>query len=80
MADIDGYELMFSDSANNVQDALKSRCIIQREIHRLIIKAPAVSDTATGVELGITELVHQESSYFYGSDTARIQNIETAAY
>jgi vancomycin resistance protein YoaR len=40
---------------------------------------PAVTDDATGEELGITELVHQETSYFYGSDPAREQNIETAA-
>jgi vancomycin resistance protein YoaR len=40
---------------------------------------PAVTDAATGEELGITELVHQETSYFYGSDSARIQNIRTAA-
>jgi len=40
---------------------------------------PEVSNSATGEELGITELVYAESSYFYGSDTARIQNIETAA-
>lgn len=40
---------------------------------------PEVTDDATGEELGITELVHQETSYFYGSDAARVQNIETAS-
>ena len=40
---------------------------------------PEVKESATGKELGITELVHIESSYFYGSDNDRIQNIETAA-
>ena len=40
---------------------------------------PAVTDDSTGEDLGITELVHQETSYFYGSDSARIQNIRTAA-
>ncbi len=40
---------------------------------------PPVTDDMTGEELGITELIHQETSYFYGSDAARIQNIETAA-
>jgi vancomycin resistance protein YoaR len=47
----------------------------------LVIKTltPEVSNNATGKELGITELVHVENSYFYGSDNARIQNIETAA-
>ena len=41
--------------------------------------APDVADDAIGEDLGITELVHQETSYFYGSDAARVQNIETAA-
>jgi len=47
----------------------------------LVIKtlSPEVSNNAKGEELGITELVHMEYSYFYGSDNARIQNIETAA-
>ena len=40
---------------------------------------PAVTDEMTGEELGITELVQKETSFFYGSDAARIQNIETAA-
>jgi len=43
------------------------------------IRSPEIADTASGKELGITELVHVESSYFYGSDNARIQNIEKAA-
>ena len=40
---------------------------------------PKVSGTATGQELGITELIWEETSYFYGSSAARIQNIEAAA-
>jgi len=40
---------------------------------------PRVPATAKGQELGITELVHAETSYFYGSSAARIQNIEAAA-
>ncbi len=40
---------------------------------------PVVTDDTTGEELGITELVFQETSYFYGSDSARIQNIDTAS-
>jgi vancomycin resistance protein YoaR len=40
---------------------------------------PAVADNATGESLGITELVHEETSYFYGSSAARIQNIQAAA-
>jgi len=40
---------------------------------------PAVTDDVSGEELGIIELVHQETSYFYGSDPARVQNIRASA-
>jgi len=46
---------------------------------RTIITQPQVSDKATGQELGITQLIHSETSYFYGSSSARINNIHTAA-
>lgn len=42
-------------------------------------RAPEVGNFATAEELGITELIHMENSYFYGSDSARVHNIETAA-
>ncbi len=40
---------------------------------------PGVSDKASGKDLGITELVSSETSYFYGSSAERVQNIKTAA-
>jgi len=40
---------------------------------------PRVSSTATGQELGITQLIHAETSYFYGSSAERMQNIQAAA-
>ena len=40
---------------------------------------PEVTDESTGEALGIVELVEERSTYFYGSDAARIQNIKTAA-
>jgi vancomycin resistance protein YoaR len=40
---------------------------------------PPVLDTTPGATIGITELVHEESSYFYGSSSARVQNITQAA-
>jgi vancomycin resistance protein YoaR len=40
---------------------------------------PRVAATATGQELGITQLIWSETSYFYGSSAERIQNIEAAA-
>jgi vancomycin resistance protein YoaR len=41
--------------------------------------SPQVPDYATAESLGITELVSEYTSYFYGSDASRIQNITTAA-
>lgn len=40
---------------------------------------PRVAATVTGQELGITELIWEETSYFYGSSAERIQNIQAAA-
>lgn len=40
---------------------------------------PSVSDQAIGTDLGIVELVATQTTYFYGSSEARIQNIVTAA-
>lgn len=42
-------------------------------------QAPAVQDTATGAELGVVQLVAEQTTYFYGSSESRIQNIVTAA-
>jgi vancomycin resistance protein YoaR len=40
---------------------------------------PSVTDKASGKDLGITELVASDTSYFYGSSAERVQNIKTAA-
>ncbi len=40
---------------------------------------PQIAGNATGQQLGITELINSETSYFYGSSDARIQNIQAAA-
>jgi vancomycin resistance protein YoaR len=40
---------------------------------------PPVSSTAKGENLGISELVHAETSYFYGSSAERVQNIQASA-
>ena len=45
----------------------------------LDVTSPEVSDSATAAELGITELVHAETSYFYGSSLPRVQNIQVSA-
>jgi vancomycin resistance protein YoaR len=40
---------------------------------------PRVASTATAQELGITQLVSAQTSYFYGSSPERMQNIQAAA-
>jgi vancomycin resistance protein YoaR len=40
---------------------------------------PQVTSDATAESLGITELVSEHTSYFYGSSASRIQNISTAS-
>jgi vancomycin resistance protein YoaR len=43
-----------------------------------VITPPAAADTATAAELGITQLVSEQSTYFVGSSTERIRNIQVA--
>ena len=40
---------------------------------------PAVKDDATAASLGITELIYEGNSYFYGSSADRLQNIRAAS-
>ncbi len=41
--------------------------------------SPELTDDLKGVDVGITELVASETSYFYGSSADRVQNISVAA-
>ena len=45
----------------------------------LTLNKPDITDDKTGEELGIRELVHAETSYFYGSTSDRVKNIQAAA-
>ena len=47
----------------------------------LVVKVdePQVPASVSGAELGITELIMSETSYFYGSSPERIQNIQAAS-
>jgi vancomycin resistance protein YoaR len=47
----------------------------------LVVKEeqPAVPATATAESLGIREKIMEQTTYFYGSDPARLQNIKAAA-
>ncbi|MEW6716913.1 MAG: VanW family protein [Chloroflexota bacterium] len=52
----------------------------EHEIELVIEYAyPPVTDEATAEQLGIKEAVSVQSSYFYGSSTGRIQNIQIAS-
>jgi len=72
-----GRTLNIDDSLNEIVTELMAGD------HEVILKMnldePVAKDDTTGEELGITELVHAETSYFYGSDNARVQNIRAAA-
>jgi vancomycin resistance protein YoaR len=46
---------------------------------QIVYLQPDVGDGATGEQLGITELVIANSTYFRGSTADRLQNIQTAA-
>jgi vancomycin resistance protein YoaR len=72
-----GRELDIKTSLSAIQNALASRKNSAALTFNTV--APAVNDSKTAADLGITELVHMESSYFFGSSEARIQNIEKAA-
>jgi len=41
--------------------------------------APQVTDNMTAAQLGITQLIYSETTYFFGSPDARMQNIQIAA-
>jgi vancomycin resistance protein YoaR len=47
----------------------------------LVVKEdqPKISSATTGAELGITQLIAEQTSYFYGSSAERIQNIQAAS-
>jgi len=46
---------------------------------QIVEEQPQVTDSATAEQLGITELVSSETSYFYGSSSERVQNIRAAS-
>lgn len=72
-----GQSLNLEASVQTVLDALQSGAHSAQLVMEHV--DPAVKDDATAESLGITELVIAETSYFYGSDDARIQNISAAA-
>ncbi len=72
-----GRDLDVQASVDEIQARLRE------SQHDAVLKVnyiePEVPDTMTGEELGITELIHSETNYFYGSSPERVQNITAAA-
>jgi vancomycin resistance protein YoaR len=72
-----GRELMVEESIQYINQELVNGA---HEINLVFdFRNPPVTDDATAEELGIKELVSEQSTYFYGSSDARIQNIRTAS-
>jgi len=72
-----GYELEIQSSLDRAQDAIRNGASSTELVFNSI--QPAVDNQTTADDLSISELIQSESSYFFGSSPARIQNIETAA-
>lgn len=72
-----GMKLDVSLSIIDIQNQLANG---NHEIDLVVVKTiPQVTAEHTAEDLGITELVNAETTYFYYSDAGRINNIATAA-
>ncbi len=74
-----GRTLDIDASAKAITDALlQGQHSVALSVNQI---QPAVADTATAQQLGITQLLPNgtQTSYFYGSHSERVQNITTAA-
>jgi len=72
-----GRNLNVDASVDHINDQLLSG---EHDITLVLdVNEPEVTDDRTGESLGITELVYAETSYFYGSDPERVQNIAAAS-
>ncbi len=72
-----GFILDVDQSIIDIQEQLLEG---KHEIDLAVEKTqPGVTAASTAEELGVTELVSAETTYFYGSDSSRINNIATAA-
>lgn len=76
-ASVIGLQVDLPGSLNEIEKAVAAGQ--QSAFLRINTTEPQVADTANGQQLGITQLIHSESTYFYGSSAARLKNIETAA-
>ncbi|MBI3160253.1 MAG: VanW family protein [Chloroflexi bacterium] len=73
---LDGRRLLVEESIQHINQRLGEGAHTIELVFDL--QAPEVSSSATAADLGITELVSDQTTYFYGSSAGRIQNIQTA--
>jgi len=74
---VSGYSLDLEASLKVINDAVMAGN--HEAILVFKVDQPAVADTTDPASLGITELVAETTSYFYGSSRERLQNIKAAA-
>lgn len=72
-----GRELNLDGTVENITTAIKDGQHSTELVFDLT--KPAVTDDMTGEQLGITELLHMETTYFRGSSAERVQNITIAS-
>jgi vancomycin resistance protein YoaR len=72
-----GRQLNVEASLNQIRDKLRAG--EHSAALELITTDPPVTDSMSGEELGITELVQASTSYFRGSSESRVQNIRAAS-
>ena len=77
LASVIGLQLDVRGSVDAIENAVATGQ--QSVFLKVNITQPKVADTATGQQLGITQLVSSQTTYFYGSSSARLKNIQTAA-
>ncbi len=77
---VNGRALDIDTTLAQFEAAIFSPDPAQRRVQLIFINVPAqIPDTAIASQLGITELVIQKTTYYYGSTAARRNNIEVAA-
>ena len=77
---VNGRQLDVERSLTQFEAAVFAPDTVDRRVQLVFNEVPpAVTDTMTAVQLGITELVVQKTTYFYGSTAARRQNVQVAS-
>lgn len=72
-----GYKLDFAGTLDEIDNAIAAAQ--DSAFLSLIVTEPKVTDSATAAQLGITQLVSSQTTYFYGSSAPRLQNIQAAS-